>query len=329
MRCAVCLVSILSGIKSDTMQRLEASRPISGPTVTPLASSAMATSGAGSALQAEPARGKRGERLLRIELNSNDRDFSVYKNTADFQWVSPYPLKNVTSMVLVGGTVPIPLYTIDTPFNSFMFDTGSAKKILTIPPGSYSATTLPIKLAALLSAADGVNTYTVSIDSSTQIVSVTSSGSNSFGFLFGTGSNYVSLFNPALQQRKNPATILGFTDTDFYCTNKVLTAPYPVNLFPLQRIYLYMNYESSVDLRSVVLGGGRTGPSAILYCTDMDSLSNYTKSLNKDTYDNVISPGLIVPRIRTLQISLRDEFGNVLNTNNRPVTLLLEITVLE
>lgn len=311
------------------MQRLEASRPVGGPITTPLAPSASNTTGSGAALQAEPSRSKRGERMVRVEINSNDRNFSTQTNPADFQWVSPYPLKNVTSMVIVGGTVPIPLYTIDTPFNSFMFDTGSAKRTVTIPPGIYTNTTLPDKLEAVLDTADGTNTYTVAIDPITQILSVTSSGSNTFGFLFGTGGNYINLFNPALQQRNNPSTILGFRDADYYCTQKIVTAPFPVNLSPIQRIYLYLNYETSVDLRSVVLGGGRSGPSAIFYCTDTDTLNSNVKALHKDTYDNVISPGLIVPRIRTIQISLRDEFGTVLNTNNRPVTFLLEITVLE
>jgi hypothetical protein len=304
------------------MRRLEASPPMNGPAVS------SSTTGSGAALI--PDKGtKRGERIVRIEINSNDRDFKTYSNPADFQWVSPYPLKNITSMVIVGGTVPIPFYTIDTPYNSFIFDTGSLKKVVTLTPGQYTATNLPAALKTVLDAADGTNIYTVAIHPITQILSVTTNGSNQFGFLFGTGTNYLNLYNPALQSIGNPGYMLGFSNADVYSVTGTLTAPYATNLKPLQRIYLYLNYETSVDLRSVVLGGGRSGPSAILYCTDQDSVISYTKSLNKDTYENVISPGLILPRIRTIQISLRDEFGNVLNTNNRAVTFLLEVTVLE
>lgn len=311
------------------MQRLEASRPVSGPITTALVPSAHNTSGSGAALQAEPSKSKRGERILRIEINSNDRNFSTQTNPADFQWVFPYPLKNVTSMVIVGGTVPIPLYTIDTPFNSFIFDTGADKKKITILPGSYTSTTLAAALKSLLDTADGAHLYTVGVDPTTQLLSVMSDSNNIFGFLFGSGSNYINTFNPALQQRNNPSSILGFRDADYYSSSKTIISPYPVNLSAIQRIYLYMNYETSVDLRSIVLGGGRAGPSAIFYCTDTDTINSNVKSLHKDTYDNVISPGLIVPRIRTIQISLRDEFGNVLNTNNRALTFLLEVTVLE
>jgi hypothetical protein len=291
-----------------------------------LAPTALTTNGAGSALQAAPK--NRKERLVRIEINSNDRDFKAYPKPSDFQWVCPYPLKNVTSMVMVGGTIPVPIYTIDDPYNSFTFDTGTLRKTVTFPPGLYTPLLFAPRFKQLLDVADGVNTYTVSVDPVTQKLSVRSSGFNNFGFLFVTG-DFANQYNPALQKMRNPAYMMGFSDKDYYQVGQVITGTFPVNLNPIQRIYVYMNYDTSIDLRSVVLAGGRTIPSAILYCTDQDSVAYLTKSLNKDTYENVISPGLIVPRIRTINISLRDEFGNVINTNNRPVTFLMELTVLD
>ena len=292
------------------------------------------TEGSGAALQPEPSKAKRKERIVRIEINSNDRNVAKDKNPASFQWISPYPLKNVTSMVIVGGTVPVPLYTIDEPYNSFMFDTGSAIQVLRFPPGLYTPILLAPAFKRLLDAADGANIYTVKVDPVTQILSVKTNGTNRFGFLFGSGAPYLNVYNPGLQKMLNPGLMLGFADEDIYSTGnpldgEVITAPNAVILNPVQRIYLYLNYESTMDLRSVVLGGGRAGPSAILYCTDADSVAYYTKSLNKDTYENVISPNLIVPRIRTIQISLQDEFGNVLNTNRRAVSFLLEVTVVD
>ena len=304
----------------------------SGPPIRPkttqsaLAPTALTTSGSGSALQAIPK--NRKERFVRIEINSNDRDFKTYPKPSEFQWVCPYPLKDVTSMVIVGGTIPVPIYTIDEPYNSFTFDTGSEKKTLTFPPGLYTPLLFAPRFKDLLNAADGVNTYVVAVDQITQKLSVRSSGLNNFGFLFKTG-DFTNQYNPALQKVRNPAFMMGFADQDYYQSGQVITSPFAVNLNPIQRIYVYMNYDTTIDLRSVVLSGGRTIPSAILYCTDQDSVAYLTKSLNKDTYENVISPGLIVPRIRTINISLRDEFGNVINTNNRPVTFLMELTVLD
>jgi hypothetical protein len=295
-------------------------------TNTALVPSAHKTTGSGSALQAAPKHRK--ERIVRIEINSNDRDFSTYPNPAQFAWECPYPLKNIVSMVIVGGTIPVPLYTIDTPFNSFTFDTGTKITTLTLPPGLYTPILFAPKFKYVIDAADGVNTYTVKVEPISQILHVTSSGMNRFGFLFGSG-DFKNEYSPSLTKVNNPARQLGFLDKDYYSVNKTICAPFPVVLNPVQRIYLYMNYDTSIDLHSVILAGGRLSPSAILYCTDQDTVSYYTKSLNKDTYENVITPGTMVSRIRTINITLRDEFGNLLNLNNRPVSLLLEVSVID
>ena len=108
-----------------------------------------------------------------------------------------------------------------------------------------------------------------------------------------------------------------------------LTGPYPVNVNPIQRIYVYMNYGTTIDFRGIFLGGGRPNPTAILYCTDQDSVSYFTKALNKDTYDAIIAHGNIIPRVNVFNIRLEDEFENVLNVNNRSVSFLIEMTVVE
>jgi hypothetical protein len=288
--------------------------------------SSSATRGSGAALQAST---KHKERIVRIEVNSNDRDFRAYPNPANFQWVSPFPLKNITSMTLVGGTIPVPLYTIDEPYNSFTFDTGTQKKTITLPPGMYTPVNFETELKNALDTADGTNTYTVSVHPITQRLSVQTDGANVFGFLFGQDpeNNFQHVFNPALQTMRNPSYILGFLNQSVYSVSGVLTAPNAINLSILQRIYLYLNYDTTIDLRSVQLGGGRENPSAILYTSD--ATCTYTKTLNYDVYENVITPGLIIPRIRSIQVTLRDEFGTILNTNNRPVALLFEVCVLD
>jgi hypothetical protein len=284
------------------------------------------TIGAGAALQAEPKRHK--ERTLRVEVNSADRDVCAYPSPVDFVWPFPFPVKNVKSARLVGGTVPLPLYTIDTPWNSFTFDTGAAKVAVTFPPGIYTEANLPAQLKLLLDAADGSNTYTVAVDPITKLLSVTTSGVNIFGFLFGTGV-YLNEFSPGLRRLNCPNYALGFVDMDAYSVAGVLTGRYAVALAPLSRMYVYVNFDATMDLRSVLRGGGQTEPTAILYCANYDTLTTNIKSLNVDSYEFPIEPHVIIPRIRNLHVSLRDEYGNVLNTNNRPVTLVFELTVLD
>ena len=292
-----------------------------------LAPTAMTTAGSGSALQIEPRRPK--ERIMRVELNSWDRDVCAYPSPADFIWVFPFPVKNVRSICIVGGTVPVPRYTIDVPYNTLSFHTGSRKVAVTIPPGAYTPATAAAALQGLLTTADGTNTYTAAINPITQRLSVTTSGTNTFGFLFGTG-DYLNTFAPGLQKIANPAHLLGFVDSDaFSDASGVLVAPYPCDLGTLPRIYIHLNYDATMDLRSINRGNGRYEPSAILYTSDVDTTTNAIKTMNRDTYDNVLEPHLIIPRIRQIHVSLRDEFYNIINTNNRPVTLLLEITVFD
>ena len=304
---------------------------VQGDNKTALNPSAFTSRGSGSALQEEPR--SRKERIIHVEINSNDRNQTTYPNPATFQWTFANPLKNVTSIKVTGGTVPIPYYNIDIPSNQFIFDTGSEKKLITIIPGQYSNTSLPAALKSLLDTADGTNTYTVTISSTTFLLTVVSTGTNTFGFCFGTNnqSNLTNQFgNPGLQAVRNPGYQLGFTDKDVYTVaDKTIVSPNPVWINPLSRIYVYLNYDTSIDLRSIILGGAREGPSAIIYTLDTDALTHYMKSPSRDTFENVINPGLIIPRIRTLNVSLQDEFQNVINTNNRPVTFLLEITVLD
>jgi len=304
---------------------------LNGKNVTELDPTAFKTRGSGAANIQIPAR---RERIIRVEINSNDRDFVKYPNPAEFQWISPFPIQGIKSITIVGGTIPVPIYTIDVPYNSFTFDTGSAIKTITLDPGLYTPLFISQVLAPLLTAADGTNTYTVSVGKVTQLLTVKSNGTNTFGFLFGNGGSdtFRNTFNPGLSAKKNPAYMLGFDlNSSIYAnsTTYTLTSPYPVNVNPLQRIYVYMNYGTTIDFRGIYLGGGRPNPTAIFYCTDQDSVSYFTKSLNKDTYDSIIAHGNVIPRVQNIFIRLEDEFGNLLNVNNRSVTFLLEMTLVE
>lgn len=292
-----------------------------------LAPTARGTAGAGAALQATPAHTK--ERLVRVEVSSNDRDVCVWPATSEFAWTFPYPLKNVRSARIVGGVVPVPLYTIDTPFNSFTFQTSAgARKTVSFTPGTYTAATMASTLATLLTAADGVRTYTTAIDPLTGVLTITSSGSGGFGLLFGTG-DYKNSYDPGLLSMKNPALLMGFTDKDATTTGTTLSATYPAVVGPPTRLYIYVNYDATMDMRSVLRGAGREEPTGILYCSDTDTVVANWKSLHHDSFDFVLEPNTIIPRIRTMNITIRDEFYNLVNLNNRAVNLLFEFTVLD
>lgn len=289
-----------------------------------LAPTARGTAGAGAALQAVP---KFTERFVRVEVASNDRDVCTWPASSDFQWAFPFPMKNVKAVRLVGGVVPVPLYTVDAPYNKFTLLSRGTGKTVTIPPGAYNADTFAVALAAALTDADGTYTYTATVDLITKTLTVTSSGAG-FGFLFATG-DYKNVLDPGLQKVQCPNYIMGFVDADAVTPGFTLSSPYPVNVGPLNRLYVYVNYDATMDLRSVLRGAGKPEPSAILYCSDTDTAVANLKSLHHDSFDFVLEPNTVIPRIRTLHVSIRDEFYNIVNLNNRPVQLLFEFTVLD
>ena len=93
------------------------------------------------------------------------------------------------------------------------------------------------------------------------------------------------------------------------------------------RVYLYLNYETTQDLIAYNRGIGRKEPSAIIY---MDEIHNDRKFLNKDTYTPlIVAKPAPIARINTLYVNFEDFFGNPVNFGNREVSLVLEITILE
>jgi len=95
----------------------------------------------------------------------------------------------------------------------------------------------------------------------------------------------------------------------------------------LTRLYLYMNFQNSLDLSCISRGAGRRSPFAILY---LDTDVNGYKFLNKETF-SPISYSLPQPigRLNSIQVDFRDEFYQLVDFNGKDFTLLLECTVLE
>jgi len=315
---------------------------LSGPNVNKLASSALITNGSGSALQATP---KRTSRTIRMEVNSIDRDYSKYPLSSEFSWELPFPIKEVREVRIIGGTVPIPFLNIDSPWNKFTFGEGSTKYTITIPPGYYTIATLASSLTTLLNSVGANNMYAVSQDALTGKITITAtSGIDTFYLLFLTGSfiDTIDFKTKCILKINSPARLFGFGWSDYTSSGGVITAPRSPNLwYCLERSYLYFNFDSSQDLRSIFRGSGRKEPSAIIYNDELNTY-NYsqgnpslpliplTKFLNKETFDTSIVPSpASLSRIRSLNISLRDMFYNLINTQGREISLLLELVVVD
>jgi hypothetical protein len=308
-----------------------------------LAQSAHTTLGSGAALQAIP---KRRRKIVLVEVNSADRNFSIYPSASSFQWTFPSPLKDVERIDVVEGSLPVPRYNMDKGWNEFTFQENNVRFNIVLTPGQYTVSSICSELQTKLNSVAS-STYTVSIPSSiTGFLQIAQTGGPSvpFGLLFGTG-DHVDTFEtfPDAYVKRNdtqglvkigsPAKALGFLSSkDVFAPGggSPLMGVYPPDLdFILKRMYLYFNFDTTIDLRSIKRGLGRSEPSGIFYC-DGDSPPGGMKFLSKDVWNNTIYPGPApISRIRSLQVDLRDEFGELLNLNGREMTLLLEITMLE
>ena len=305
---------------------------------TRLAPSAYSTAGAGSALQAVP---RRKQKVLYVEVNSYDRNYANYKTAADFQWAFPVPLKDVIRIDIVEGSLPVPLYNVDDGWNKFTLMEDSVARTIVLTPGYYTPSTLLTELQTQLNA--GANTFSVTVPiASKQFFRITKTAgpATRFAFMFGSGqfidkfdvqnTPFFSPENLGLSEVASAGRMLGFGSEDVVDVSGVINAPFPPDLETmLRRIYLYLNFDATMDLTSVKRGLGRKEPSGIFYCNN-DSPPGSMKYLSNDTWNNSIYPGPApISRIRLLNISLRDQFYRVLNLNGREMTLLLEITMME
>lgn len=316
---------------------------VSGPPGATLEFAALSTNGSGAALQKIP---KRTTRVIRVEINSMDRNYGKYPLSSEFVWQFPFPVKEVREVRVVGGTIPIPFLNIDVGWNKFTFVEKDRKYTVILTPGHYKITTFCAELQTQLNGLPGIaNTYAVSqVPNTGQIAITATSGTYKFILAFGTGdfTDVIDAKTKALLELRCPARFMGFGYADYWSNNGKIIAPRTPNMwFNLERSYLYLNFDSTQDLRSIFRGAGRKEPSAIFY---NDELNTYnfahgdpdlpiiplTKYLNKETFDtNIVPAPAPLSRIAELEVSLRDMFYNPINTQGREVSLLLELVIVD
>jgi hypothetical protein len=287
----------------------------------------------------ESTRKGRKSRTFRYELSSFDRNFTN-ELTHAYRWRFPNPIREVTELSLVGGTVPLPVANISYAntqrqnygYNRFTLLYNSNQYTVTIPVGFYTPTTLAAALKTALDAATGgAWTVTDPAASVTGSTTITPPAVNPYSLLFGTGT-YVDQIDPttgAVLKINSPALQLGFLPaTNYSSSGGPITSPNSVDPYvTTNRIYMFLNYETSQDLIAYDRGLGRAQPTAIIY---FDEVTNNRKYLNKDTYSPlIVAKPAPIARIQTLDVVFTDFFGNPVNFGGREVSLALEITVLE
>lgn len=299
----------------------------------------MLQTGGQQTLLPESTRAARKSRTFRYEISSFDRNMSREVPNI-FRWRFPNPIREVTEVSLVGGTVPQPAtnvnfgrtQTTNFGYNQFTLLFGGTQYTITIPVGNYTPTTLAAALQLALNGI-GVGAWTVTdpAASITGSTTISEGGGGAFSLLFGTGSyvDQIDATTGAVLKMNSPAMLLGFQPaTDYSSTAAAITSPGAVDPYiTTNRIYMYLNYETTQDLIAYDRGLGRAQPSAIIY---FDAVNNNRKYLNKETYSPlIVAKPAPISRIQTLDIVFTDFFGNPVNFAGREVSVALEITILE
>jgi hypothetical protein len=284
----------------------------------------------------ESTRKGRKSRTFRYELSSLDRNLSN-ETPNTFRWRFPNPIREITEISLVGGTVPVPVTNLSAANtqrgnfsnNRFTLSYGGINIPVTIPVGSYTQISLASALQTALATATG-GVCTVAILPLTNQLSITCPGP--FSLLFGAGGSYIDQIDPttgAVLKMNSPALTLGFLPaTNYSSTGTTIISPNAMDVtLTTNRIYMYLNYETSQDLIAYDRGLGRPQPTAIIY---FDQVANDRKYLNKETYSPlIVAKPAPIARIQTLDITFTDFFGNPVNFGGREVSIALEITILE
>jgi hypothetical protein len=274
---------------------------------------------------------KKVQRQTTVVVNSRDRQIINYPDTHTFRFLLRRPLKEILSIELVNGSIPGLIYTINIGWNKFTFKEGGIKYDLALTPGLYDASSLATELEIALNTGPTTNTYACTVGNTTQRLTIERmTGTLPFALLFysGTFKDELNFNGVQILSVNTPARFLGFGYNDYADTGGIIVAPMAVDAENfLNRIYLYINAESTTDLHRMEVGaGGRDCFHIFFFSPGKD---NYV-FLNKETETPIyVSKPAPIARLSFLDISIRDEFYRPIDLQNRDVNLIFEITHLE
>ena len=279
----------------------------------------------------ESTRKQRKERRVTVAVNSRDRNVGANYDSNDFRWTFRRPLKDVTSVELVNGSVPADLYNVQPAWGSLTFGEGSGTRQwqVTLKPGQYDASGLCLQLQTQLNGLGAINTYAVTYGVVTKRATITATGGSNFTFYFQSGlyTDELDTNTGAIQSVNCPAQLLGFDYQDYTGLGS-LVAPRRMDPYGLiGKLYLHLNADNSVEFNRVECGAGRKDCFHILF---LDQVREGYYSLNKETHMPIFySAPAPIARIATLNINIRDEFYRPVDLSRHDFTLLFEITYVD
>lgn len=202
------------------------------------------------------------------QLYIDSRDTATNGSTHNYTAKLARPIEHVHRIIIKKVVIPFSYYVFNSNNNNFVINEGGGDLTVTITPGNYTLSQFETALKTALDAAGG-DTYTVSVDTSTYKVTISSTGT--FELVFTSGAS-------AYKQ-------LGFLQLGTYTTAASHTSPYAINLNGPSMIYIKSKELTNgtigkanwiLDQKNILYGiQVDKSPNEIIY-SDIPSTIEYT-----------------------------------------------------
>jgi hypothetical protein len=207
--------------------------------------------------------------------------------------------------------LPVSFYSINDTNYNFYIGLGGTNYTINIPFGNYNSSTIISTIISLWTATGGGGTpITISISPS--------NGKLTFGCASAITLLFPNFIIGSTTQKNFSYKIFGFEKVTNY-TGTSITAPYPLNLLGVKKIYVKSDYLSTVGYTSSQNGGSdiiATIPSDVAPF----NMISYVQTIETQKYL------LRNETINLIDIKLTDEDDNYLNFNNIDWTITITIS---
>lgn len=165
-----------------------------------------------------------------VYINSTNRSAGT-SNDFTITNIPPFENNPVTAK-LVNACIPFTFYNIMAPGNTLTFiDSAATPHTVVIPPGNYTGATLATALALAMNGAGSPDTYTVTYDATTYLLTFNSTGNLTLDFT----------------TTPNMAKQLGFISGNLYGPALIITGVQMVNLLVATEIFICSDLVNGSD----------------------------------------------------------------------------------
>jgi hypothetical protein len=147
-----------------------------------------------------------------LVIDSRDRNTDSYPNNYNYQIDLDRTYTDIVSVELVSANIPKTEYLINSSNNLLHFNDDGTDYIATIEEGNYTISELTTAIKTAMDAT-GTSTFTVSSSSTTNKITILSSGST-FSLLFNGGSETYNETTRTKYPESSIAPIIGFSKAD-------------------------------------------------------------------------------------------------------------------